>query len=837
MLNFSFKSFRARYLLVAVIFTLSTFIFIALVEQYISTSTQSDLLNIEQRLEVSKLNHSLHSQMQSSSRLLELYLLTPNLEYRIDYLKKLDQANVIIESLARNKWIHSQNLVQKIAQLNKNQLELKQVSQSLMQIRLDAEKMYPAMRIANGSMRADNVSVVSLLNSAVEEVKTEAKFNQYIYTSILNLRDKWRSTINAYRLYLINRLSSLSESNLSGQSNDVINFYNSFNKSLQKLIKSVNLDTVGIETATALEDVPLYTNSWLIGYKEVDTINLTNAWRGDVPIILDDIFPLFDKVYSVIDSLDLSISSSSTQDLKLQHQSSQDISLILWTIQALIVFLMTIGYFLLDKAMLKPLQDLSKSLRDNSNENFDIILPKSNLTEIEDFVTSYKYMQLQIHSRQEKLEHIAMHDDLTGLPNRTLLIDRLTLAIANSHRSKTNFAVLILDLDRFKEVNDTLGHFVGDEVLKQVAHRLQWLLRDSDTVARLGGDEFAIILMDINDDFINETSIKISNELENVYHVNEHNLYLGVSIGVSIYPQHGLSSDVLLKHADVAMYMAKQTDINYIIYTPKNDENNVKQLSLLSDLRQAIDLDQLVLFYQPIYSTDTSIIIGYEALLRWQHPVYGLLSPDNFIQLAEQTGLIKKITLWVIENSLHSFKSWSIDHNNTYVSVNVTAWDLQDNYFINYVEDVLEKSSLNHKCLMLELSERSMMTDNSRIQMALEKLKKLNVGISIDDFGTGFSSLAILKHLPISILKIDKSFVLKMASNKSDSMIVHSIIDLAHNLELKVIAEGVEDTESRELLKKFKCDYCQGYLFSMPLNEKQLIELIEVINSTNAKNY
>ena len=836
MLNFSFKSFRARYLLVAVLFTLSTFIFIALVEQYISTSAQSDLLNIEQRLEVSKLNLSLHSQMQSSSRLLELYLLTPNLEYRVDYLKKLDQAHIITESLARNKWIHSQNLEHKIAQLENNQLELKEVSLSLMQIRLDAEQMYPAMRIANGSMRADNVTVVSLLNNAVQEVETEIKFNQDIYKSILNLRDKWRSTINAYRMYLINRLSSLSESTLSGQSNDVINFYNSFNNSLQKLVKRVNLETVGIESATALEDVPLYANSWLIGFKEVDTINLTNAWRGDVPIILDDIFPLFDKVYSVIDSLDLSISSSSTQDLKLQHQSSKDISLILWTIQALIILLMTIGYFLLDKAMLKPLQNLSKSLRDSTNENFNVVLPESKLTEIEDFVTAYKHMQLQIHSRQEKLEHIAMHDDLTELPNRTLLIDRMTLAIANSHRSKTNFAVFILDLDRFKEVNDTLGHFVGDEVLKQVAHRLQWLLRDSDTVARLGGDEFAIILMDIDDDFINEISVKISNELENVYRVNEHNLYLGVSIGVSIYPQHGLSSDILLKHADVAMYMAKQSDINYVIYTPKNDENNVKQLSLLSDLRQAIDLEQLVLFYQPIYSANTSTIVGFEALLRWQHPSYGLLSPDSFIQLAEQTGLIKKITLWVIKNALLSFRSWPIEHNNSYVSVNVTAWDLQDNFFIDYVKNVLEESDLNPKCLMLELSERSMMTDNSRIQLALNKLKDLNIGISIDDFGTGFSSLAILKHLPISILKIDKSFVLKMASNNSDSMIVHSIIDLAHNLELKVIAEGVEDTESRELLKKFKCDYCQGYLFSMPLNEKQLIELIDVINSTKIYN-
>jgi len=464
--------------------------------------------------------------------------------------------------------------------------------------------------------------------------------------------------------------------------------------------------------------------------------------------------------------------------------------------------------------------------------DIDLLLPDAQTKEIDDFVKAYQHMQSQIHSRQEKLEHIAMHDDLTNLPNRSLLIDRMTLAISNAQRFKNNFAVIILDLDRFKEVNDTLGHLVGDNILQQVAQRLSTLLRDTDTVARLGGDEFAILLTYVDKQTVSDIANKISNAIEKVYHVQEHSLYLGASLGISLYPQHGLTTEVLLKHADVAMYMAKRSDINYVIYKPENDEHNVKQLSLLSDLRQAIDLQQLRLVYQPIYTTATNSIIGYEALIRWQHPRYGLLSPDNFILLAEQTGLIKKITLWVVDTALKNFALWPIKHDDAYISINVTAWDLQDQLFITHINKSLETYKVKPESLMLELSERSMMTDSTRIEISLNNLKTLGIRISIDDFGTGFSSLSILKQLPVSILKIDKSFVLKMSTIKNDTLIVHSIIDLAHNLELKVIAEGVEDTESRDLLKKFNCDYCQGYLFSTPLNEEQLLSLLEVINST-----
>ncbi len=829
---FSLKSFRTRYLLVAVSTIVSTFIFISFVEHYISASSKAGLNNIEQRLNVAQLNTHLHAHTQTSVRLLNLYLFSPTRNYRTEFFKQLEASQKVADSIQKNSWIHTQHLEHEIGKLKNLLKQLQNRSNKLMKVRLDGEQMYPAMRLANGSMLNSNNSIISLLNAALFELESENKTATKLYTDIMDLRDKWRLTVNAYRLYLVNRLSSLSESRLSEQSTDVRVFHTAFKEKIATLNKMVNLNNTGIETEQALTGVAPYANSWLNDFNVADKINMTDAWRGDVPIILNDIYPLFDQVYLIINTIEKRINATSISDVKEQYQSSYNISLTLWGIEILLILLITAGYFILDHSLLKPLSKLSSTLRKNINMDIDIFLPDSQTKEIEDFVKAYQHMQSQIHSRQEKLEHIAMHDDLTNLPNRSLLIDRMTLAISNSQRFKSNFAVIILDLDRFKEVNDTLGHQVGDNILQQVAQRLSTLLRDTDTVARLGGDEFAILLSNVDEQTISDIANKIANAIEEVYNVQEHNLYLGASLGISIYPQHGLTTEVLLKHADVAMYMAKRSDIDYVIYKPENDEHNIKQLSLLSDLRQAIDLKQLRLVYQPIYTTSTNDIIGYEALIRWQHPRYGLLMPDNFIQLAEQTGLIKKITLWVIDSALKSFSSWPVNHNDAYISINVTAWDLQDQLFFSHIKKSLKTFNVKPESLMLELSERSMMTDSTRIEISLNNLKTLGIRISIDDFGTGFSSLSILKQLPVSILKIDKSFVQKMSTIKNDTLIVHSIIDLAHNLELKVIAEGVEDTKSRNLLKKFNCDYCQGYLFSTPLHEEQLLSLLDVINST-----
>ena len=834
--SFSFKSFRSRYLLVAIITAVSTFIFTTFIENYTSTANNINLDKVTKRHEVSRLNTQLYKNIQSASRMLDLYLLTPTTAYRENYLVEIGSINALITQLAEIPWIKEQELESKIEILKMLHTQLKLKSLALLKIRLDGKKMYPAMNLADGSMLNANKNIINLLNAAVVEQQSGNNYNRYTHAEIIELRDRWRLTINAYRRYLINRLSSLSESNLTDQSTDIRLYHQNFTNLLKKLKSKAGINSIGIDTATAIEDTLPHAKLWLSEFNTVDKINSTGAWRGDVPIILNSIYPLLDQIYAIINSISIINATSSYLDIKIQQQANKETSYILWSLEALLIFLIFSGYIILDRLLLKPLSNLSKSLRDSSSKNIDILLPHSQTQEIEDFVKAYQYMQNQINERQKELEHIAMHDDLTNLPNRALLINHIALSIACAHPYKTNFAIIILDLDRFKEVNDTLGHLVGDEILIQVAQRLKSLLRDSDTVARLGGDEFAILLNTVDEKTITDIAVKISQQLEQAYTVNEHNLYLGASQGIAIFPEHGTTKEALLKNADIAMYIAKKSNIDYVIYAPKDDEHNIRKLSLLSDLRKAIDKNQLELYYQPIFNTHSNKIKGFESLLRWQHPDYGLLTPDNFISKAEQTGLIKKITLWVIEKSLSTFKSLPIKHDEYYISINITSWDLQDNNFIQFLEKSLSHHNIKPECLILELSERSMMTNSSRIKISLEKLKELGVQISIDDFGTGFSSLSLLKELPVSILKIDKSFVMSMAKVKNDSLIVHSIIELAHNLELKVIAEGVEDTKSRDLLKEFKCDYCQGYLLSLPINKEHLLSLIDVMNNSITMN-
>jgi len=438
-------------------------------------------------------------------------------------------------------------------------------------------------------------------------------------------------------------------------------------------------------------------------------------------------------------------------------------------------------------------------------------------------------MQGQVKTRQKELEYTATHDALTLLPNRRLLTEKLD-AITDATNSSINiFSLMILDLDRFKEVNDTLGHLFGDRLLCSVAERLKVLVQDTDFVARLGGDEFAIIISGADERSIVSIAIAICNGIEEVYTIDDHNLYLGASIGISIFPEHGESGVTLMKHADIAMYNAKKTNVNYDIYQSQKNEHNVYKLSLLSDLRVAIDKDELFIELQPIYSAveskEESKILGFEALIRWNHPRLGVVYPDAFIQVAEQTGLIRNITYWVIDRALQACKSWESYSTDMYISVNVTAWDLHENIVV-VIDKLLNKYQLQPSDLVLELTERSVMTESVKVKYTLEQLSEMGVRFAMDDFGTGFSSMTYLQKLPISLLKVDRSFVMYMAEQKSDASIVRSIVDLAHNLDLSVIAEGVETQQTLDKLIALECDALQGNYLSRPVSEQQALKLI-----------
>jgi diguanylate cyclase (GGDEF)-like protein/PAS domain S-box-containing protein len=424
---------------------------------------------------------------------------------------------------------------------------------------------------------------------------------------------------------------------------------------------------------------------------------------------------------------------------------------------------------------------------------------------------------------EEALAHQALHDALTSLPNRNLLHDRLDQAILSARREDRSLALFLIDLDRFKEVNDTFGHHYGDLLLKQVGPRLRGALRESDTVARLGGDEFAVLLPACADvEAAKVTAGKLLGALEEPFVVEGQTLTISGSMGVVLYPDHGEDVQTLMRRADVAMYAAKRDGQGYSIYAVEQDQHSAGRLTLSSQLRQSIEANELVMHYQPKISLRTRQVIDVEALVRWQHRERGLIGADHFVPLAEQTGLIKPLSQWVLKNVLEQCRAWQAAGLHMGVAINVSMRNLHDPELPDQIAELLEGCDFPPNMLRLEITETALMTNPARTMEVVTRLSGLGIHLSIDDFGTGYSSLAYLKRLPVREIKIDKSFVRDMASNENDAVIVRSTIDLGHNLGLEVVAEGVETREALDQLTELGCDLAQGYYMARPMAADRL---------------
>lgn len=416
---------------------------------------------------------------------------------------------------------------------------------------------------------------------------------------------------------------------------------------------------------------------------------------------------------------------------------------------------------------------------------------------------------------EEQLRHLALHDALTGLPNRTLLHDRLEQVGHLAYRAASSFALLLLDLDRFKEVNDTLGHESGDRLLHEVAARLEGAVRRSDTVARLGGDEFAILMPTMDETRARKIAKNIEQTLRQPLILDGHRVDVSASIGIALYPQHGQDGSTLLRHADLAMYTAKRGGSGSQLYAPEQDLGTPQRLALLGDLRDAIENDQLVLHYQPKVHLLTGCAEHVEALVRWVHPEHGVIPPAEFIPIAEETGLIALMTQWVLKEAVQQLRAWQASGLDMEVAVNLSALNLRDPHLPETLAWLLRREKVPAGSLVLEITESSLMGDPELAMNILQQLHDMGVKISIDDFGTGYSSLAYLKQLPADEIKIDRSFVSGMT--QSGTVIVRSVVDLARNLGLQVTAEGVENRETWDLLLDMGCTLAQGYHISRPL--------------------
>ena len=444
----------------------------------------------------------------------------------------------------------------------------------------------------------------------------------------------------------------------------------------------------------------------------------------------------------------------------------------------------------------------------------------------EDYRRRLKIVNKQLLESNRELEFHALYDPLTSLPNRSLFRDRLSRGISLAESSNSELGLLLIDLDRFKDINDALGHDKGDYLLKELALLLQQYVYPNDTFARLGGDEFAMILPDSNKKTIIDRANALLKALEKPFVINDSTITVGASIGITVYPEHGDNVTDILSRADSAMYSAKKTKQGVMYYQPADDHSPLGYLTMVTELRRALSKGEFELFYQPQIDLKTNEIIAVEALGRWVHSRYGLVNPDVYINELEQIGLIEKYTTWAIETALNNATTLKNNNHELKVSINISVTDLLNPEFKTRL-DALVGSKEFGELLIFEITENLFLSEYDHLSEILEYIRYLGITLSIDDFGTGYSSLSRLKKLPVSELKIDQSFIKDMEKSPNDEVIVHSTIELAHNLGMSVVAEGVESLDTLSRLSLLGCDTAQGYVISKPLSFLQLSELLE----------
>ena len=478
------------------------------------------------------------------------------------------------------------------------------------------------------------------------------------------------------------------------------------------------------------------------------------------------------------------------------------------------------GSVIIARRITRPINALARIARHIQEGDYSQGADEGDSGEIGALAASFNHMRKAIASRESEIRRLAFEDTLTGLPNRAMFNAQLGQLAKLAQRTGEPFSVLIIDLDRFKIINDTLGHEAGDQVLQLVAGRLRAAIRDSDIVARFGGDEYVVLLPATNRERIGVIVTRIQLALDQPIVVENQPVDIGGSIGISSYPKDGKDPSVLMRRADIAMYSAKRSHSGFATYDASLDEHRQEHLHLLGELRKAIDENELLLYFQPKVDLMTGRTVGVEALVRWQHPARGIIPPSDFIPFAEHTGAIRMVTRWVMREAIQQCGEWLERGLALRMSLNISARDLVDSELPENLDTLLRESKVPPGMVCLEITESALMEDPASAQATVRRLHGLGVELAIDDYGIGHSSLAYVKDLPVNELKIDRTFVMNMAEKTGDIAIVRSAIELGHNLGLRVVAEGVESEKQLQLLRELRCDVAQGYVISKPLPER-----------------
>ena len=830
--NRRLPSLRRRYIALASLVISLLITGASIASWYVNNITSSNLTALELNKSVTTSAQQLHHTLSLISMTINAMLINPDVSHEVIIDENMNKALQLIRELQLKLRSETTALEQPIENLYFFFNELKKKTQILTEKRKDPSWVYPALPFISSKLLIPNNKFISSVESSIYGYHIEGIPYDKTYHQLHELRSSWHNKTLNFRAVLI-RFAGLNNFARASQEIaiknkklfslvDIYNLQIEIDDLLSDLDKLNEEDKLELHVAAYMPIITKASQDWEREWGNMQKLRNNNAWRNDIIFLQKEIIPLQESINHSMENLENTSHNWSQQQIRNLSDAANKIISELWLLTLLAISFVFFAYIMVEKLVLQPIYRITQSLSMKIGSYYSHIEDNSS-KEINALTSAFNTMQTQIHQRQVALEHQAMHDALTNLPNRILFNDRLTQAINMMHRSKDELAVLLLDLDRFKDVNDTLGHHIGDQLLKEASIRLQDSIRSSDTVARLGGDEFAIIAPQTSANEALEFSEKIIETLCKVFKLEHNNIFVGVSIGISIYPTNGTDNYTLIRHADTAMYGAKYNNQGALLYLASQDTNTPDKLSLVNDLHHALESKtELSIHYQPQIDLLTDKVIQVEALLRWNHSTQGFIPPDEVISLAEKTGVIQQLTIWVLNTAIEEFMRYLFEQGIN-LSINLSTWNLQDPDLPSTIDKLLSYHQMPANRLTLEITETTMMNDPIRARAVLNELNKMGIILSIDDYGTGFSSLSYLKLLPVHELKIDKSFILDMSSNESVAIIVKSTIELAHNLGYKIIAEGVENKETLLELKALHCDIIQGYYISKPISIDQLV--------------
>jgi len=821
-------SLKSRYIWLASVISILLVSAALFATWYAQQVTRENTQALKLRDEVTAATIKIRNYIWASDIALNTVLIRPSTKYTTQIASNLHAAGELTNSLITNPELKDAKLLPQITDLKQRLDDYTAKVDELIKKREDPNWVYPVLPYINSKLLIPNVEFETAVDQALHEIASSdgRSYASPLYGDFDEVRDLWRRKILNFRAVVI-RFAGLNEQKTSAQEANIEILNGEIEKRLQQLQKLSDQGKLGLESELALEQMRKASRQWAERWETVKKYRTSDVWRADLHFMQTVIRPEQQELLDTLFALEQYIQAWSKNTVDTVQTAAWQISIALWGLSTLAILFVMLIYVLVNRTVLRPISYIANTLA-NEGEIGLVQLQSNRSKEIHQLVNSFEIMRRQVHQRQVALEHQALHDSLTGLPNRTLLHDRLEQAIHLMNRNHQPMALLVLDLDRFKDVNDALGHHVGDQLLQQVGQRLIDNLREADTVARLGGDEFAIVAPNADLDDIKNFAEKIVSVISKVYKIDKQNLYVGASIGIALYPEHGKDANELIRHADIAMYHAKRNNLGFCLYDRERDEDQLDKLALVGDLHKELsETEYLGVAYQPIIDLLSHQVIAAEVLLRWQHPVMGTISPEQVISMAEHTGQIGALTEWIIETAIRKYKEAGLDELDIKLMLNLSAWNLQDPRLPETTEKLLTRYLVEPDRLTFEITESAMMNDPVRARMILNRLSEMGIEISIDDFGTGFSSLGYLKLLPVNSLKIDKSFVIDMLTDDNDALIVQSTIDLAHNLGLTVIAEGVENQNVMQRLRKLKCNFAQGYHIARPMFRDELVQWLK----------